>query len=179
MPYVLDGRDYARFGSARNNYCDSGDCVARASRVTVVSRPVRSLRGFERNGDFSPAKGSFRVADYPPSTSRFWTTGQALRHARLLRHRPPRQLLLSSTWPVESRESDFVFPRLLLDFGGPVLYQGEGLVLFFHVATADRTPEAQPPPRAVNPDSDVAKSDGTFIIVMKHALLVLYFRMVG
>jgi len=29
-------------GPARNNYCDSGDCVARASRVTDVSRPLHS-----------------------------------------------------------------------------------------------------------------------------------------
>jgi len=33
IPYVLEGRDYVRFGSSRNNYCDFGDCVARASRV--------------------------------------------------------------------------------------------------------------------------------------------------
>jgi hypothetical protein len=33
LPYVFDRRDYVRYGFGRNNYCDSGDCVARASRV--------------------------------------------------------------------------------------------------------------------------------------------------
>ena len=37
MPYVFDWRNYVRSGCARNNYCDSGDCVARASRVKRVS----------------------------------------------------------------------------------------------------------------------------------------------
>jgi hypothetical protein len=30
-------RDYVRYGCGGNNYCDSGDCVARASRVKRVS----------------------------------------------------------------------------------------------------------------------------------------------
>jgi hypothetical protein len=35
---VRTGRDYVRNGCARNNYCDSGDRVARASRVKRVSQ---------------------------------------------------------------------------------------------------------------------------------------------
>jgi hypothetical protein len=38
MPYVFDWRNYVRSGCARNNYCDSGDRVARASRVKRVSQ---------------------------------------------------------------------------------------------------------------------------------------------
>jgi len=38
MPYAFDWRNYVRSGCARNNYCDSGDCVARASRVKRVSQ---------------------------------------------------------------------------------------------------------------------------------------------
>jgi hypothetical protein len=37
MPYVSARRSYVRYGCGRNNYCDSGDCVARASRVKRVS----------------------------------------------------------------------------------------------------------------------------------------------
>jgi hypothetical protein len=31
MPEVFDWRDYVRYGCGLNNYCDSADCVARAS----------------------------------------------------------------------------------------------------------------------------------------------------
>ena len=44
MPYVFDWRNYVRSGCARNNYCDSGDCVARASRVKPVSQVASSIR---------------------------------------------------------------------------------------------------------------------------------------
>jgi hypothetical protein len=33
MPYMSARRSYVRFGFGRNNYCDCGDCVDRASRV--------------------------------------------------------------------------------------------------------------------------------------------------
>ena len=33
MPHVFDRRDYVRYGFGRNNYYDSGDRVARATRV--------------------------------------------------------------------------------------------------------------------------------------------------
>jgi len=47
MPNVFDWRDYVRFGSGRNGYCDSGDCVVRASRVKLGSRRsiLNSLAG--------------------------------------------------------------------------------------------------------------------------------------
>jgi hypothetical protein len=45
MPYVFDWRDYVRYGCGRNNYCDPGDCVARASRV---KRP--KLHSLDRDG---------------------------------------------------------------------------------------------------------------------------------
>ncbi len=37
MPYVSDRRNYVRYGFGGNNYCRSGDCLARASRVKQVS----------------------------------------------------------------------------------------------------------------------------------------------
>jgi hypothetical protein len=43
MPYVFDWRDHVRYGCARNNYCDSGDCVARASRVKRVSQHIHEI----------------------------------------------------------------------------------------------------------------------------------------
>jgi hypothetical protein len=69
MPNVFDWRDYVRYGCGRNNYCDSGDCVARASRVkrglsSLPSRIVDSSisqnaqhplsRVYERYGDIMP-----------------------------------------------------------------------------------------------------------------------------
>src|SRR5271165_6906578 len=44
MPHVFDWRDYVRYGYSRNNYCDSGDCVARASGVKRVSQVASAIR---------------------------------------------------------------------------------------------------------------------------------------
>jgi hypothetical protein len=38
IPYVSARRGYVRYGCGGNNYCDSGDCLARASRVKRVSK---------------------------------------------------------------------------------------------------------------------------------------------
>ena len=37
LPHTFDWRDYVRYGCARNSDCDSGGCVACASRVKQVA----------------------------------------------------------------------------------------------------------------------------------------------
>ena len=41
LTLTFEWRDYVRYGCGRNNYCDSGDCVARASRVKLSREASR------------------------------------------------------------------------------------------------------------------------------------------
>src|SRR5580700_5525084 len=76
MPHVFDRRDYVRYGCGRNNYCDSGDCLARATRVKRVSSTVRFSHSSSQTTSsrllacfFSPRQ-SFDSRHFPDSTHR-------------------------------------------------------------------------------------------------------------
>lgn len=61
MPYQFDWSDYVRYGSVRNNYCDSGGCVVRASRVKRISQRFKTLVLLQSSAFHAPHKANFAL----------------------------------------------------------------------------------------------------------------------
>ena len=97
MPYVFDWRDYVRYGCGRNNYCDSGDCVARASRVKRVSQVASSIRLNRKLEEVEWLLNYARNANKPTPVASAITTKKVnaprrLVSMRLLKHATSHQL---------------------------------------------------------------------------------------